>query len=461
MDGFMERSIKRPWLTVPLLYFQHGLPVFLVTQFSVLLYKKLGIDNRSIIFWTSLLGWPWILRMFWSPLVDKFGSNRTWLLTTHAFIGILLMVAASVVTSPSFFVISLFIFALVGLVSATHETALDGLYLSALNNRQQVSYTSIKTTAFRLAMIFCGGTIVSVAALAEKSEWSTLRAWQAAFFTGGFVYEILSLYAIWATQNCGEKKPPRIEPIHSLNNTLHETLDGEKFIDAFRDFFKRPNVVHVLVFLLFARFSENMVNKVSALFLIDDRAGGGLALTTHQIAWILGYVGVVFLALGGLVGGWAVSKFGMRKCLMPMALATYLPNLAYWWAAATLPSAKYVAFIVGVDQFGYGFGMSAYLVYAVSLCRKSKFQATHYAVAIGIMSLGCTIAEMLSGVLQSHFGYTGFFGIAVAVGIPSIFLRPKVNDDGSVPDFELPSQVSNKIKEAIQLGHTKPSVAHT
>lgn len=419
------KNARSPWWFIPSVYFQQGLPVIVVQQLSVILYKKLGVPNDEIGLWTSLITWPWVLKMFWAPMVDLKASRRQWVFAMQILIAVSLMASAFFVTSPQFLVITLGIFVVTAFFSATHDIALDGYYLVTLDKEQQAFFVGIRSTFFRLAMIFCTGALVIFAGSLEKSGTPIAESWKWALALGAGIYAALAFYARWAMPKSPLDRAVGSTPPSSSVTTLaasSASQDRPGFSEAFRSFFAQKQVGIILLFILLYRFGESMLGKMSGLFLLDTRSDGGLGLDVVQVGMITGNVGVISLVVGGLLGGMAISRFGLRACLWPMVLAMNLPNFLYIWAAYAQPGTGAVYGIIALDQFGYGFGLASYLVYVMYICQGSRFQASHYAIASGLMALGAMTAGITSGYLQKYLGWYGFFGAVCLFTIPGIVL---------------------------------------
>jgi MFS transporter, PAT family, beta-lactamase induction signal transducer AmpG len=192
------------------------------------------------------------------------------------------------------------------------------------------------------------------------------------------------------------------------------------FLNPFVDFFRKPRIVAVLAFLLLYRFPESQLVKLATPFLLDSREVGGLALTTAEVGIVYGTVGVIMLTLGGIIGGFVVARGGLGRCLWPMALAIHLPNLAFLYLAYAQPESRtLITAAVAVEQFGYGFGFTAYMLYCVYVAT-GKHQTVHYALCTGCMALGMMIPGMWSGWLQELIGYQHFFVWIMLAMIPSL-----------------------------------------
>jgi MFS transporter, PAT family, beta-lactamase induction signal transducer AmpG len=191
-------SSRNPWVFVPALYFMQGLPVVIVQQMSVVMYKRMGVPNDQIGLWTSLIAWPWIVKMLWGPLVDNHGTKRSWIIVTQALIIAGLGFVALGINQVAFLAITLSILFIVAFLSATHDIAADGFYLLALKKRQQAFFVGIRSASFRLAMIFGTGLLVMLAGRLEREGASIPSAWMTAIGIGAMVYGVLYLYNLWS-----------------------------------------------------------------------------------------------------------------------------------------------------------------------------------------------------------------------------------------------------------------------
>jgi len=407
----MKRTVaaRSPWLFVPTLFFQQGVPVVIVQQLSVILYKRLDVSNAEIGFWTSLIAWPWILKMFWSPLIERTATCRSWVLAMQLLVTGTLVAAAFALRSRAFLPLTLAIFLLTALLSATHDVALDGYYLLALPRPEQAFFAGIRSTFFRLGWIFITGALVVLAGLWERTGISVAASWRNALLVGAGVYAALMVYAAWVMPRPGADRPlPR----------AREAAFGE----AFRGFFGQPGIRTIVLFILLYRIAETMITKTAALFLLDPRRVGGLGFDTVEVGSILGTYGIVALVLGGLLGGFAIARFGLRACLWPMTLVIHLPNLLYVWAAWAQPGPGPMVGVVAIEQLGCGFGLSSYMVYLMYLCQASPYPTTAYAIATGLMALGAMAGGILSGFLQAELGYFWFLVCVCVSTVPGMIL---------------------------------------
>lgn len=399
----------RAWSWVPSLYFCQAVPYVAVVALSVPLYKRLGVSNADLAFWTSWLYLPWVIKPLWSPLVDRFRTKRAWIWALQFLVGAGLAAVALAVPGPEFFRWTLAGFWLLAFASATHDIAADGFYLLALPPHQQAAFVGVRSTFYRLANIAGQGGLVWLAGRLEESTGNVPTAWAwvfvppAALFAGAALYHALVL-----------PRPAHDGPVREKAGVATD------WVAAFVSFFRRPGIGAMLFFLLSYRLGEAQLVKLVQPFLLDYRGLGGLGLATSQVGIIYGVYGIVALTAGGLLGGWVISRHGLRRTLWPMLAAMHIPNLAYVWLAAMQPASPLlVAGAVGVEQFGYGFGFTAYLVYLMMIA-DGPHRTAHYAIGTGFMALGMMLPGMAAGWIQELIGYRWFFAWVCVACLPSI-----------------------------------------
>lgn len=193
----------------------------------------------------------------------------------------------------------------------------------------------------------------------------------------------------------------------------------KEFVNTFTSFFKKENIGVAIAFLLLFRLGESQLVKLASPFLLETRELGGLGLTTGDIGLIYGTIGIVFLTLGGILGGWVASRKGLKYWLFWMTSAINLPNLTYVYLSIYTPESLWLtATGIAVEQFGYGFGFTAYMLYMIYIS-EGKSKTAHFAICTGLMALGMMIPGMVSGWLQEIVGYQNFFIWVMICTIPS------------------------------------------
>lgn len=399
MNTTREQS-KSPWRWVPSLYFAEGLPYVTVMSISVILFKRFGLSNTDIAFYSSWLYLPWTLKFLWSPLVDLLKTKRWWIVSTQLIIGATLAGVALSLPTPHWFQASMAFFWLMAFSSATHDIAADGFYMLDLSESKQAFFIGIRNTFYRLAMITGQGLLVILAGILEKRFDNIPKAWTLIFYllAAGFF-----LFGLYHAAQLPKPSSDAVQPKRKGKEMLNA------FWETFFTFFKKKGSFVAILFILFYRFSEAQLVKLSSPFLLDERSVGGLGLSTTEVGSVYGVVGVAALVAGGLLGGIAISRNGLRFWLWPMALLLSLPNFVYVYFAWAQPVSHWIIYAgVALEQFGYGFGFTAFTMFMM-LFSKGKHQTAHYALCTAIMALGMMFPGMLSGAVQAHLGYLNFF----------------------------------------------------
>ena len=407
---------RTPWLYVPTLYFTEGLPYILVNSVSVIMYKKMGISNE-LIGLTSSLYLPWVVKPLWGPTVDLYSTKRNWVLSTQLLMAIGLALVGAVMHLPAFFSLSLVLLTLIAFTSATHDIATDGYYLLALPEEQQAFFVGIRSTAYRLAVIFGSGVLVVLAGRIEVNTGNIPLSWTTTMLVVAVIVGALFLFHSFYL--------PR--PAADRRASKEQMQAGVPFLTAFKSYFKQEGIIPILAYIVLYRFGEAMLVKMASPFLLDKAEAGGMALSTETVGWVYGTVGVLCLVIGGITGGWLIAKFGLRKCLWPMAFAINAPDLVYVYMAYVKPALPAVYVLVGLEQLGYGLGFAAFMVFLMHTA-KGEFKTSHYAISTGIMALGMMIPGLISGYLQQALGYGKFFILVCLATIPgmlTIFFLPK------------------------------------
>jgi MFS transporter, PAT family, beta-lactamase induction signal transducer AmpG len=179
-------------------------------------------------------------------------------------------------------------------------------------------------------------------------------------------------------------------------------------------------VALMFFFILTYRLGEAQLSKIASPFLLDTLENGGLNMSTSTYGLIYGTFGVAALLLGGIIGGVLISRHGLKRWIIPMALLINLPDIFYVFLAYYQPSVSMAAIFVVLEQFGYGFGFTAYMLYLINIA-DGEYKTAHYAIATGFMALGMMLPSMVSGWIQEQLGYTLFFIWVCICTIPSIF----------------------------------------
>lgn len=419
-----------PWAWIPTLYFAEGIPYVAVMTISLILYKQMGLSNDDITFYTSWLYLPWVIKPLWSPLVDLVKTKRWWITAMQLLIGAALGGVAFTIPTGFWFQGTLFFFWIMAFSSATHDIAADGFYMIALDEHRQSLFVGIRSTFYRFATIFGQGVLIMIAgALQQRMSQPIPMAWSLMFYGACAMFIVLWL---WHSAVLPKNKDVAVsENISAVDRNEDKKNLKALLVDFFTKFPVKETVVGVLFMLLY-RMPEGLLAKISALFLVDDVCNGGLQLTTEQYGFVQGTVGVVGLTLGGILGGICAGVGGLKRWLWPMVCAITIPDAVYVYMSYCQPSSLLVInACVFAEQFGYGFGFTAYMLYLIYYSRGS-YKTSHYALCTAFMALSMMIPGLFAGKLQEAVGYQHFFIIVMACCIVTFVMAALVKID---PEF--------------------------
>ncbi len=399
---------RNPWTWVPTLYFAEGLPYVAVMTISLVLYKQLGLSNAEITFYTSWLYLPWVIKPLWSPFIDVVKTKRWWITGMQLLIGAAFGGVAFTIPTSFWLQGSLFFFWVMAFSSATHDIAADGFYMLGLDQHQQAWFVGIRSTFYRLATIFGQGVLVMIAGNLQVVFRNTIRySWSLMF------YGVAGLFiALWLYHSYILPKPKDDKGMEKLNDSK---LMSELKHTVVTFFTKMPvkEVTIAILFMLLYRMPEGLLAKVSSLFLIDSHGAGGLGLSPQEYGLVQGTVGIIGLTLGGILGGIAAGRDGLKKWLWPMVFAITIPDFVYVYMSYALPDSLLVVNIcVFFEQFGYGFGFTAYMLYLIYFSQ-GEYKTSHYALCTALMALSMMIPGLFAGALQEAVGYRSFFIIVM------------------------------------------------
>ncbi len=404
---------RNPWAWVPSLYYAEGIPYVVVMTVSVLFYQGMGLSNADITLYTSWLYLPWVIKPLWSPIVDIFKTKRLWIISMQLIVGVALGGLALSIPLPGYFKYTMAFFWLIAFSSATHDIAADGFYMLGLSQKNQSFFVGIRSTFYRLAMITGQGILIIIAGYLQTKVPSVAKAWSYTFliitvlFLAFFVYHKFIL------------PYPKVD-VSAVKDKSKNFL--KDFIETFVNFLTKKDIGLILAFLLIYRFGEAQLVKIAPLFLKGARSTGGLGLSLEEIGFAYGTVGVVALTLGGILGGFLASKDGLKKWFWWMFAAINIPHILYIYMSYAMPNNFIIINLcVAGEQFGYGFGFTAYMLYMIYVS-EGNFKTAHYAICTGFMALGMMIPGMFSGWLQEQLGYPHFFLWVLITMLPGYFI---------------------------------------
>lgn len=409
-----------PWLWVPTLYFAEGIPYFLVNNISVMMFTRMGVPNGQMALFTSLLYLPWAIKPLWSPFVDILKTKRWWIITmqilmTAAFILLTLTIphpdAATIAageTSISLFTVMLVLFFITAFASATHDIAADGFYMLALTQHLQAAFVGARSVFYRLSSIFGQGVLLVIAGLLETHTGNIPLAWQLTLLITSILFALLSLWHTFFLPKPQTDKSSLEGKQQSAVAILCE------FGRTFVTYFRKPGIWLAMIFMLVYRLPEAFLIKMINPFLVADMDKGGLGLATETVGIVYGTIGVAFLMLGGILGGIYASRVGLRKSLWWMAACMTLPCLSFVYLSMCQPvNLVWISIAIAIEQFGYGFGFTAYMLYMMYFS-EGEFKTAHYAICTAFMALSMMIPGAVAGYIQEAIGYQNFFWMVIA-----------------------------------------------
>ncbi|MBO4596914.1 MAG: MFS transporter [Bacteroidaceae bacterium] len=397
-----------PLTWIPSLYLGEALPFTAVSLVSIIMFKEFGLTDEQITLYTGWLGLPWIIKPIWSPIIDNIKTKRWWILSMQFLLGIMLALVAFTIPTPFWLQGSLAIFMIVAFASATHDISADGFYIIGLKDKEQEFYVGLRNTFYRIGMIIGQGGLVMLAGWLQKSVFNgdngVSLSWSAIFLILGGMMALLGLYHAFTL--------PKVE--ETTHESFNFRVQVKEFAETLKVFATKPNIISSLCFILLFRLPEGLLTKVVPLFLTRSTAEGGLALSKEDFGLVSGTLGVIGLLLGGIVGGWAVSKWSLKKCLWPLVLCITLPDVVYVYLSYFPTDNLYViGSCLCVEQIGYGLGFAAYTLFLVSFSRGERSTAVFSICTAGQYLGGVMLPGMISGKISTSVGYPMFFNIVM------------------------------------------------
>ncbi len=412
---------RKPWAWVPTLYIFEGLPYSIVNIVSLIVFKDMGMPNDKLTLYTSLLSFPWVLKIILSPFVDTTATKRKWAVAMQVLMVVCTAILGFALPKCTLSFI-LLLFLVTAFASSIHDIAADGFYMLGLDDHRQSIFVGVRNTFFRLAL-FCGqGLLAIIAGVFQNKGTDAVVSWSWTLIGCSAVMAVMALWDLFAMPRpAGDR--------HDEGTSFKDTL--KSLGPLFATFVKKEEFWLAVVFLLLFRLPEAFSLKILIPFLKDAREVGGLGLNDVQVGLANGTIGVIALLLGGILGGIAGGKYGLRKCLVPMALSLALPCCVYLILAILQPQSVWPVYLcIAIDQFGYGFGFTAYTLYMLYFSR-GDYQTSHYAFCTVFMAFSMMLPGFIAGKIQMSIGYPAFFMMVMACCLVTVavtlLIRPKID----------------------------------
>lgn len=418
----MNNSSK-PYAWVPSLYLGEALPFSAVMLISVIMFKELGLSDGQITVYTGCLGLPWVIKPIWSPIIDNLKTKRWWIVSMQFLMGIALALVAFTLPTDFWLQGSLVIFVLIAFASATHDISADGFYIIGLPDKEQELYVGVRNTFYRIGMVIGQGGLVLLAGYMQDGHLgealqSISASWMVVFFILGGLMFLLGLYHAFIL--------PKVE--HDHFDLMEQMLELARTLVVF---FTKPHLISALCFILLFRLPEGLLTKIVPLFLTRTSAEGGLGLSDVDFGFIYGTLGVIGLLLGGIVGGWAVSKWGLKKCLWPLVLCITLPDIVYVYLSyCPTDNLWLIGSCVCIEQIGYGLGFAAYTLFLVTFSRGEHSTTVFSICTAGQYLGGVMLPGMVSGLISENIGYQNFFWLVMAFCLVTFTVTACVKIEG-------------------------------
>ena len=421
------KSLKsiNPWLWVPTLYFLEGIPYFLVNNISMVMFNQMGVPNGEMSFFTTLLYFPWALKFLWAPFVDLIKTKRWWFLTMQfLMLGLAILTIFSIPqpdpatiaamgTEVKLFTGVLIAFIIMAFASATHDIAADGFYMLALTSGVQAEMIGWRSVFYRLSNVFCNSALIAIPGIIydwtkEQGTENMPLAWQVTMVITAVIFALMAVWHVFFTPRPDTDKP-------NADTSVKDIIVG--FGKAFATYFTKPGLWVAILFMLLYRLPEGFLMKMIYPFLLGARDTGGLGLTMQELGVVYGAIGVIFLLLGGILGGYYISRVGLKKAFWWMALAMTLPCLSFVYLSMYMPTNMvYISIALAIEQFGYGFGFTAYMMYMMFFS-EGEFKTSHYAICTSFMALSMILPGLVAGYIQEAIGYQNFFWMVIACSV--------------------------------------------
>lgn len=492
--GSWGRIVRHPATWVSTTYFGQGYPYAVVHQLAEAIFKELGASLQMIGL-TSLFHLPWNLKFLWGPFLDRYATKRSWLVRIEIAITALLVLLALSTTLSHILITTSILFTILAFFSATHDIAIDGYYLEALNTDDQSKYVGFRAMAFRIAVFLIAGpvfifyddwgwfpTLLVVALVmllltlyhliflprieTEERTFSDLFSRILTFKTlligiavsiaiagikfligSGPVQDTISssptLNTISASGWIGLVLLLALLVLVAFVPFLKRRLSESQsyYAGAFVDFLDQPRIGVILGFVIFLRTGESFLLKMRYAFLRE------IGMTPGEFGWA-NSLAIWAMIVATMIGGYLISKQGLKRWIWPFILAQNTLNLLYMGLAGRyehliahpelgLPNFKLLAGVITLENIGSGFGTAVFMVYLMRCC-KPGHKAAHYAILSALMSVSFTLSGVLSGFIADAWGFQTYFAFTFAATVPGmalIFFLPYL-DGRSAADCE-------------------------
>lgn len=406
-------AYKNPLLWVTTSYLSMGLVYVTVGSVANIMFKNMGMANDQAAFWSSIIGFPYTFKFLWAPLLELYKTKKFFVVLMQFAIAIALAGVAFALKLPgtSWVAPVLVLVAVTAVLGATQDIGSDGVYVTTMPPKDQAKYLGFQSMCWNAGFLLAQGPFVTVSGTLHESFGSWATAWMVIMLAISGIMFLSGVYH-------GRMLPSGAK--------AHDAPEGfaaamRTFGDAFVTFFRKKNVLRLIAFAFFYRFGYGLLDKMGPLFMIDDRAHNGLGLSNQTFGNIYGTFGSGAFIVGSLVGGWIVSKAGLKKTLLLLCLCLNVPNVTFLILSQTMPTdTVIITAIVTIEKLGWGIGAVGHMIYMMQQIAPGEYRTAHYTFATALMGACMTITGAVSGYIQKAVGYQWFFVIVLIATIPSL-----------------------------------------
>jgi PAT family beta-lactamase induction signal transducer AmpG len=422
-------SYPNPFLWVPSSYLAMGLVYVTIGSVANVMFKNLGMDNSSAAFWSSLLGFPYTFKFLWAPLLELYKTKKFFVVLMQILLAGSLVGVALALTLPdkTWVVPVLALLALSGLLGATQDIGSDGVYVTTLPPREMAKYTGFQSMCWNAGFLLAAGPLIHLSGVLHESTKSWATSWMIIMLVIAGLMLLAALYH-------SRLLPPGIAAQDAPTSFAQAMAT---FGRAFATFFQKKDIWRMIAFAFFYRLAFGLIDKMGPLFMLDDRAKGGLGLSNQVLGDINGTFGTGAFILGSLIGGWFVARCGLRKSLLILCLCLNIPNVTFLILSQTLPS-NYgvITGIVTLEKLGWGIGCVGHMIYMMQQIAPGPYKTAHYTMATALMGACMMSTGAVSGYIERSVGYQWFFVMVLLAAAPSLlvtFLAPFHQTDSAGP----------------------------
>ena len=436
-----NRRVRHPGFWVPSSYLAEGIPFAMVIWVAGTMFKDLGHKDSEITLATASIGIMWSLKPLYAGFLDMFRTKKFWVLAMELAMAGLLALVAFALPLPNYFHVIIALLWVLAFCSATQDICVDGVYITSLDKKRQAAWIGLQGAAWVTGRIFATALVVGVAGHLQKNGMATKQAWTYALLLSVATMALLGLYHYFFLPTGSVPRRP---------SGAGEVV--RTFIDQWVDFLKKPKIAWMLLFVFLYRSGEGFLLIEAPLFMQSKLSAGGLGLSLEAKGIIDGAISTVVSLGAGVAGGAFISKFGLKRTLVFMALCMNIPHVCYIYLShAVTPdhplSLGTIATLVTIEKFGYSFGFVANMLYMMQQMSPGKYHMTHYAFCTALMNLVLIPTQMASGPLAEWLGYKAFFVFVLVASIPSI-IAARLAPFPNPKDPDAPEDAEGSVAEA-------------